>query len=116
MAHSLGSCKMYSISFEGTVPWGQFAQAHLQNWKHTDRRVLRAENPHPEAERIVTQAVRIVDVALPLSSSSETAYDHESGEVAELALPAGIRQAIQDMGLQRSAGVIQLVQQQVRQP
>lgn len=54
-----------------------------------------------------------MDVALPLSSTSDAAYDHESGELAEMALPSGVRQAIYDMGLERSAGVIQLVQQQV---
>ena len=62
---------------------------------------------------MVAQAVKIMDVALPLSSTSDAAYYHESGELAEMALPSGVRQAIYDMGLERSAGVIQLVQQQV---
>ena len=45
MAHRLSSCRMYLRSFEITVPLGQFAQAHLQTWKYTDRRVL---SPHTE--------------------------------------------------------------------
>jgi len=57
-----------------------------------------------------------MDVALPLSSTSDAAYDHESGDIAKMALPPGVREAIHDMGLQRSAGVIQLVQQQVQWP
>lgn len=59
------------------------------------------------------QAVRIVDVPLPLSSSSRAAFEHDSGEAAEVALPPAVSAAIHGMGLQRSAGLIQLVQQQV---
>lgn len=60
-----------------------------------------------------TQDVIIVDVPLPLSESSAAAYEHDSGSAAEVQLPPAVSEAIRGMGLQRSAGVVQLVQQQV---